>query len=1543
MTRFFIPILAFLFLTTLVKAQIPTSVITNGDIDRSNSGRMMCNDAGTITFGAHSGQSNDVSPDTLYLCLGDTIQIEHNGDFDVSGDPDMSTPAGVGYAFYSCPPTQTGPSLGDISTDACLLINPPPAQGPFYIYSANTTSGDAPFFNDGNLQTFFNGGDPIHIFFAPITYDALNFPNAEFEGDPNGPCVNARVDESFSIVYLNAIQASNMNNGTSALGCGGSFVVEGGLPEFDTQEAYSISITLDSDPSIVGTINQIANHGETVEFFVPQPGTYTITVEDGKSCGTSFTMDMSACEAVTLDLPLTNVSPGDNVCLPFTVENFNDVASMQFTIAFDPSILSFTNIQNFNSNFPDLSVTSFNTTQSGNGTITFFWFTADLSGVTVNDGSTVFEICFDVIGGIGECSPVSFENDPTPVELGDPNLVNFGYVLQNGEICVSNNVVFLSLTQDSVSCPGFADGGFSITAAGGVAPYSYTWNQLSGAQNGTGTIVNSNESATISDLPAGLYEVIITDADVPQNQAIDTVEVLAGPVLGVNLMTTSPECFGESTGTVEATISLGGISQPNPGNDFTFQWNTTNDNTNILTELPSGFYAVTVTDPAGCEAFASATLTQPGPIEIAPNNTFITNATCSGSMDGQINVIATGGTPGQGGFYTYDWGALGSSMGTESTVTDLDPGTYCVTVTDGNDCTYEECFVVTPVKLLSINEDILNIRCNGADNGEIFITGTTSGAVAATPYSFTWNNFTTPPTNTATTSNIIDLPPGEYIVTMTDSDPVGCQVIDTFVVMEPDVLEVTLAAPVINETCAVGNDGQITLAVTGGTAPYTYTWSDGQMDSIASGLSEGIYTVNVVDINNCLATLTQEVSAPIPPEVVTLDDTTVDCAEDTNGTLSVQANPGASPIQSYVWSNADTGASISGLSPGLYYVTITDEAACTTVDSAFVLSPDPLVLDSLVVQPPTCPGSTNGQIISFVSGGTGPYTFVWENTPVNDTIVGGSVYPSLAAGSYSGFVFDANGCGPIPLVADIVDPPSIEGTIIAVDSVSCASGTCDGIVTVSAEYSNGDQGLFTFRWDSNEETFDANISTANSLCSGIQSVTITDADQCSAVVSIDIPSPPDFTSIFPSSVDVSCFGSTDGEASISIGGASPPYTYLWPATGDMTQTITGLAPDTYTVFVTDSKGCLFEQDNIVVGEPAELQLSIDMNSIQNISCGGDSDGALGVIYNFNDPINNVGPTPFTWSDNANVTNPTATAFIDNLAAGNYSITITDENGCIDEVSFTLTEPDPLFAIIPEPDPIQCFNGTTTIMIDTIIGGTATNYLEDYSYYVDISDFTNPPNVPFSNVFAGTHVVTVIDQAGCTFTDTLFIEQPPQIEVSFDPSTLVIELGDSTNQLTPIINVSNIDSFIYDPPIYLSSDTVRNPFIYPFDDTDYTLTVVDENGCVGQGDVSVIVDRNRNVYIPNAFSPNGDGWNDEFRVFACLGVREIKSVKIYDRWGELVYQEEDIFPNCNAGGAKLWDGRFNGKLMNPAVFVYLIEVEFEDDVELLYRGDITLLH
>ncbi|MEL6141480.1 MAG: gliding motility-associated C-terminal domain-containing protein, partial [Bacteroidota bacterium] len=170
----------------------------------------------------------------------------------------------------------------------------------------------------------------------------------------------------------------------------------------------------------------------------------------------------------------------------------------------------------------------------------------------------------------------------------------------------------------------------------------------------------------------------------------------------------------------------------------------------------------------------------------------------------------------------------------------------------------------------------------------------------------------------------------------------------------------------------------------------------------------------------------------------------------------------------------------------------------------------------------------------------------------------------------------------------------------------------------------------------------------------------------------------------------------------------------------------------------------------------------------------------------------------------------------------------------------------------------------------------------------------------------------------------------------------IELGDSLTILNPIISpAGDIYDYLWTPAEFLSSDTVRTPMIFPFDSREYTLAVTNANGCQAFADIFVEVDANRNVYIPNVFSPNRDGRNEDFRIFACQGVQNVNFVQIFDRWGSQIFTAENLAPNC-LDGIQLWDGVYREKLVKPGVFVYMVEVEFLDGQTLLYRGDVTVL-
>lgn len=1532
MVKYIIPIVLLIFTISRLEAQRPMPAIANGSLGKPSTARQKapCRDAGTISFSPTvRGQSNDVTPDTIYLCFGDELDITHNGSASTSGDPNPATPAGVGYAFYNCRPTIDGPDVATIKTDSCLVNNPPPTPPtPYYVSVGSNLNGDITLQNDTFIQNRFNGGMPGLFWFAPVTYDALANGRAEYEstgGGPIGPCAGVSINQAFAVVYLNPIEATEVNTSVGTSGCLGSFRISGGLPEFDNNTRYTVDISLDSDASVKGRIDNVPRHDSIVQFFVPQAGTYTITIEDGKSCGTTFQVDMAGCTAVTFTLPAVSALPGDNVCVNVKVDNFTNIGSMQFSIQWDPEVVRFATVGGFNPGLSGLDVGNFNV-NAGAGTLAFSWFDVSAVGATLPDTSNIFEICFNVIGALGEESPLNFIDMPTPPEIYDINSERLGFIPRNGIISLTTNEIIPLVVQDSVTCPNSTDGGFTVSFFGGRAPYSLQYRTISppGTLSAPIQVPSMGTGVTINNLAAGDYEILVQDSDNPPNTLMDTIRVEQGPRLGVSLLPTQPKCFGDSTGSVQAVVILDGVEQMNPGNRFTFNWNRpVNGNVSRLDSIPFGNYAVTVTDQNGCSESASLTLSQPQRIVAVPT---ITNATCTGAENGSINLAVTGGI----GAYTFRWSD--DSTANVQNRPALNPGQYRVTISDTNSCAVAfGPFTVGAIKTLTIRQDALqNVTCNGDNDALIQVTGVTTGPGEALPYAFAWQGpATLNPTNTPTTSALNNIGAGTYILTMTDSDPQGCQAVDTFNITEPAALAITLDT-VQNESCVVGNDGAATISVTGGTFPYTYAWTGGQNDSTATNLSAGIYVVRVTDRNNCTDSLEVTISAPTPPSIAPIATDTVSCTNSTDGSLTATATPVPNTtITGYQWSNGQSGQTITGLSPGLYTLTVTASDGCSNIDTALVVAPNPVQIDSIVATAPSCAGFDNGRLTVFATGGTMPYTYNWDSGPLTANVRG-----QLRAGSYVVTVVDANNCPTASDTGVVVDPPTIDITFSAIEGVSCFENTCDGSATATAIYSDGTSAPFIFAWQSSEVDRDVMTSTAVQLCAGNQILAVTDANNCVSIDTVNIPSPPAIT-VQLDVQPVTCNGFSDGSIALTPGGGVPPFTFEWVENNETDNAIDNLMAGIYNAIITDSNGCTKTQI-VELSEPAALQLTIDSSSTTPaVSCNGDNDGRITVAYNSSDSINPVSPTPYTWSGNiADPASPTAL----NLAPGTYSVTLTDVKGCTDSLSFTILEPQPIVAVIPPPASPLCFGESTVFMIDTVYGGTGMS-LFDYTYQLNGNGLRFAPDQP-ANVFAGIQIITIEDPAGCTRTDTLEITQPDEIQIIFDPNKLEVELGDSIT-LQPIINSSlPLVSYAWTPVDSLSAPTIENPTASPTKNTTYTLTVVDENGCNAVASVLVDVDFNRNVYIPNAFSPNGNGPNDEFRVFTCNGVINIKTAALFDRWGNQITAAKDLSPDCS--GVKLWDGHFNGKMANPGVYVYMIEIEFLDGISLIYRGDVTLL-
>ena len=1532
------PITLLTFMATVAFAQNPRPIQVEKVVTDPNQESILAcppgmqNFAGTVSLGTFTGSSNDINLNTMYLCLGDQVEIIHNGDFDLSGDPAPATPPGIGYAFYDCAPTIDGPDLITITTtDACLYQNPtfgnPPIAsiGPNNIWVATSTVNmqDLDIVNTGDLQDGFNNGDPVQFWFSPITLD--EFATQGYEN--SGSCVNSNVNAAFSVVYLNEITATNIQtsfppaNGEPLSSCFGAFDIAGGLPEFDSNESYNISITLNGNPTVTGTLVSVVNG--LAKFKITEPGLYDISVTDGKACPANFQIDMAGCVALRTNIPDVTALPASTVCVPFFAQDFTDIFSFQYSIHWDPTILSFANANFVNPDLNNIDL-NFNTVGIDALTTSFFYFSG--VSVTVPDGDPLFEICFNVLGPVGSMSPITIDGDPTIIDVYNGSNVFLGFVPNAGSVTVVNQAIFnITITPNDVTCNGLSNGSIDFTInvpSNGTAPYNIGYSEVGNPpNNGAITGVNDGEMVSQPGLPAGTYALTIADSSFPPVVDLDTIVIEEPPILGASISVSQPIlCFGDTNGSFTADVIVGGVIVSNPGPEYTFLWTPGNITSQTIPNVnPAlGTYAVTITDGNGCEAVASTTPSQPSELTVGVT---VTDAACSGIDNGEIEATGIGGV--SAGTYAYTW----STTPTQTTqiATNLGIGTYTVTITDDNMCEATATGTVSAATIIFANSVVSDVQCNGADDGAIFhapsVIGTNNGG-----YTYLWFP------NVSTMSSASPLAPGTYTTTITDA--LGCNIDTTITIAEPDALVIDGMVNTTDETCAVGgNDGTASVNVTGGTpfpnGSYTYTWTCcvGVDANSVNNVPQGNYIVTIEDANNCDISATFTINPPTPPMIVSFDSISVDCPSDTNGELTVNATEGNTPITGYSWTfpngtNAN-GQTISNLGSGTYTVTVTAADGCVAIDSAFLYAPEQLVLVQPLPTNPNCFGESSGTAAVQMSGGTMPYIYQWSANAGNST---NSAVPSLGAGTYTVTVTDDNMCDQVVTEVILENPDSITIVFTDITPVSCFDQVvdCDGGATVLASGGNVPSAIYTFSWSSGEIEV-AMSSMASELCQGLQTVVVTDENNCFNVATVDIPAPPQL-GLAPTLNEPSCFGASDGSITANGTGGVPAYTFEW-GNGTTDITLANISAGDYPVTVTDMNGCEFETI-VNLGEPEILIAFVD--STGNVTCSGDSDGFIQVDFTGG----NGDPMTYTWSGGLNSTTNT----VSGLAPGIYTVTIEDANGCSAEVSQVITEPIPVFGFIPTPEEPICNGDQTLLTVETAAGGVG----GPYTFSIDGGPAQNIGTA--ISVFAGDHVVEISDGSGCTYTEDIFINQPPAILVNLGPD-VEIQLGESL-QLNAILSGSNvpIDSIIWTPMIFDSTSCMNclNPTISPLDDQLYTIEIFDINGCNGSDDIFVEVDKNRNVYIPNVFTPNGDGYNDEFQVFSGPGVTQINSMQVFDRWGELVFQRNNLSPAAFPDVANGWDGRFRGKTMNSGVFVYLIEVTFDDGITLLYRGDVTLL-
>ena len=1110
------------------------------------------------------------------------------------------------------------------------------------------------------------------------------------------------------------------------------------------------------------------------------------------------------------------------------------------------------------------------------------------------------------------------------------------------------------LVQNDTVCSG-ASGKLTVVPSGGSGNYTFTWERN---PQGSGTVSGPfplpAAGTTINNLPVGSYSVTVQDVGSGTSSLARNGEIVTSNIiLSVTLNNTNPSCSDSFDGKVSTTVR-GGFPP------YYFQWSNgeSGSNKQMINNLGvvngSTKYSVTVTDRFGCttEALTNLTINQ-----IIINNIVSTNASCKGAKDGVITFDVSGGTP-LNGNYNFKW-KIGSQPGDTlvynaggANLFQRDPGFYAVTITDSKGCRLvNNLLEIKENRKLTITKNVVNAKCFGVKDGLVSLQVTESGqgAPSSAPLTFSWSPVPSSfQSGTNFTTSYGQVGVGKYLVTV--SDNFKCVLVDSVVVNQPPTALNVVNTVKENPTCA-GNsaDGRIAIAASGGTPPYSYKWDKSvvQLPNL-SNLYADTYTVTVTDANGCTASLSVVLDPPAGPQIASVQTTNVNCFSDSNGSVKVvatKANP--TDVLTYKWSNGgSTTDEIKGLKPGKYSVTVTDQRGCAIKVDTAVSSPAPLELDGLpVVLKPSCPSSKDGGITITVKGGTAIYTYEWSSviTGTGSATSAATTFSisNLGVGRYNITVTDQNGCPKlfIPDVA-INFPPVITINKQIINDVDCFdSGPCNGKATVIVTAGNSASGTYQFLWQSGS-TGSGALNTpvsADNLCRGWNQVTVTDG-KCELVDSVFIGAPQK-VGIDASTLQikpVTCNGGKDGTITVDGKGGVPPYSYQW-GQGITGPTASDLPAGSYQVTITDSKNCPFNTTLTVV-EPPILLAQVDSTQTDSVTCARYSDGKITLKYSGGNP----GGYAFAWSPNVSTGD-----VADKLPAGVYSVVVSDVKGCTVSVPpYIINEPDSVSFTLDTIKSPLCFGYLTEVRIKNASGGNG-SMLGNYTYSIDDGAAVNALSGILSTT-AGTHNVKVFDPFGCYSQQAINIVEPPRIRVYLGQDAEV-ELGDSYEINATIDALNPIVKYLWSnspnaTPVTLTADCKDRcaQVIKPLIDGSYILQVEDTLGCMGADTINITIDRNRNVFLPNIFSPNVDGTNDFFEVFADpLSVEKINYLRVYDRWGNMVFDSPAFSPVDSRSAGNRWNGYYQDKEANIGVYIYACEVKFIDGLVITFRGDVML--
>lgn len=571
-------------------------------------------------------------------------------------------------------------------------------------------------------------------------------------------------------------------------------------------------------------------------------------------------------------------------------------------------------------------------------------------------------------------------------------------------------------------------------------------------------------------------------------------------------------------------------------------------------------------------------------------------------------------------------------------------------------------------------------------------------------------------------------------------------------------------------SCFGGSDGQITAALQGGTAPFTYTWNptQGNVASV-SGLSGGNYNITVTDFKGCQATAATQINVPTQLTATTTA-TPVTCGGACDGSATVTAQGGTLPY-TYAWNSMPPQQlpNATFLCAANYVVTVTDSKFCTVTQSAAVPNTTTVVITLDSLKQVQCFGAANGGVFITAAGGQTPLNFAWSNAGVNT-----EDNPNLGPGTYTVTVTDNIGCTAGDTYT-ITEPPLLSASVPYTFNPRCHAGT-DGIVNVTV---NGGVQPYAFLWNpGNAVTPNLNNVTANTY-----SVTVSDANLCTVTATATLTEPSPYT-ISLSTANLLCFGGTDATAALTVSGETPPYTYFW-SNFSTAPSISGLDAGPFSVVVEDQNGC----DTIVtstITSPAEID--IQLTAVEPL-CADSGNGAITTVTT-------GGTTPYTyqWTGTGGFTSALQNPPV---GTGSYSLTVTDANQCTGSESIGVNAPSAFTVTVVGVNP-NCIGDSTGVATASTTGGNSPlTYVWSRSANDNLSYIDHLPR--------GSYYVTVTDANGCQSTGMAVLSDPAANPESCTADKFVVLVptafspnSDNTNDrlVTIMRNVQKLEFFVY---------------------------------------------------------------------------------------------------------------------------------------------------